>query len=175
MEDQLLVKQADVLTEDKLDDLELNFPGAEALSASLRSLLIHLCQGEAFTVATVGVVQNKAAGLESYPHLSQRCDLQGCDLELAQLREILKSEEVPVEKLRSNIEQMEEQVLPWDLRNPGDKIPSFILRRILNDKLTEPLRTHIDLRQGALKTYEQLGEEIFSYLMSSRRGPPRRW
>jgi hypothetical protein len=160
----MLVKQAEVLTEDKLEDLELNFPGTEALSASLRSVLIHLCQGEAFTVATVGVAQNKAAGLESYRRLSRRFDPQGGDLELAQLRKILKFEEVPVDKLRSNIEQMEEQARLWDLRNPQDKIPTFILRLVLNDKLVEPLRTHIDLRLGALKTYEQLREEIFAYL-----------
>jgi hypothetical protein len=159
------LRQTEVVTLDALSTYDINHHGSIAFSKSLRSLLIHLCQGETFTVATTGVVANDAAGLESYRRLVRKYDPQGGDMELKQLRRILKSAPTDCHRLKAEIEDTEEQVRLWNLRNPDDGIPGFIQRLVLNDKCTEPLRTHLDLRLSSLKDYQSLRDEIFKYLL----------
>ena len=156
--------QAIIVTLEKLGELDLIYPGTVAFSSSLESLLIHLCQDETFTIATVGVPADDAAGLEMYRRLSRKYDPQGGDLELAQLRKILKSDQVQCPALKADIEQSEEAVRLWNLRNPTEPVPQFILRLVLNDKVCEPLRTHLDLKMSSLRTYDLLREEIVAYL-----------
>ena len=136
-------------------------PVVPMLSAQLKATLVSLCTDEPLSVV-VHAPRGEASGLEAYRRLSQRYDPSGPRSAKSHLARLMATKAVPNHELKISVEKLERQFVEYDTRAAaplGEEIRCVLIENLVS----EPLKSHLAMNSERLVTYQALRTEIMRF------------
>ena len=151
----------EIITVERYQELLQVTPGVASYSAQLRATLVSLCVDEPLNVV-LNTPVSPQAGLESMRRLNQRYDPVGPLSSKLILQRLMSTKSVPSTELRTALEYVEKSFLEYEQRS-GHALPADMQLVVVEQLLSEPIKTHVALNGERLSTLPILRAEILKY------------
>ncbi len=151
----------DIITDEKYREFLQSTPAVANFSAQLRATLVSLCVAEPLNVV-LNTPVSPQAGLESMRRLNQRYDPVGPLSSKLILQKLMSTKPVGSTELRSSLEQIEKAFLEYEQRS-GNALPEDMQLVVVEQLLSDPIKTHVALNSDRLGTLAALRVEILKY------------
>ncbi len=158
---QLERNNEEIITDEKYREFLLETPQVASFSAQLRATLVSLCVAEPLNVV-LNTPVSPQAGLESMRRLNQRYDPVGPLSSKLILQKLMSTKPVGSTELRSSLEQTEKSFLEYEQRS-GNALPEDMQLVVVEQLLSDPIKTHVALNSERLGTLAALRTEILKY------------
>mgnify|MGYP000606469919 FL=1 len=158
---QLERNNEEIITDEKYREFLLEQPQVASFSAQLRATLVSLCVAEPLNVV-LNTPVSPQAGLESMRRLNQRYDPVGPLSSKLILQKLMSTKPVGSTDLRSSLEQTEKSFLEYEQRS-GNALPEDMQLVVVEQLLSDPIKTHVALNSERLGSLAALRTEILKY------------
>ena len=149
-------------------DTGLTFEEIEGLNVNLYTSLAQLVEGESEKILK-NCARHKFKGFESWRRLIKRWDPLSAGRQRAVLSKVLAPEEAKMTNLSSAIEDWLKEVADYEDRS-RKKVDEEIKTSVLIKMCPNPLRLHLELNHAKYDFFEDVMDEINTYLENKNDG-----